>query len=238
MDFTLGDGDIDASFPLAANGSYSGVLPAGSYNAGVHSSIVYSIYTVQSQTLGLYNLGTPTISGNTTLPTYSIPALARLSGTVIGATIPATGIGISAVDPNSVVSSSSPDILTAQYQALLPRNASYSVNVGMVLIEGESLQGAITFPLTPAALNLANDTSGYDFTAPSLPSRVTIAGKVTDSSNNPVNGVTVSLYCESLTNTPNVRFVHSVRTDASGNYSVSVLSGTNYTMVFIPPLSE
>jgi hypothetical protein len=236
MEFESGDGSIEASFPLSLTGSYSGVLPAGSYVAGVHASIVYSLQTGQTQSLGVYTLGAPVITGHATLPGYSIPALANLSGMIKETSIPVIGVTVSAAGANSAIwSNSSPDLLTARYRAALPRNTAYGVNVTMVLLLGATAGGSITFPMTPSTLTLSADQSGYDFTVPPLPGRVTVSGKVTDSKGNAVNGAVVSLYCESVTGSPNLKFAHSAITDSGGNYSVSVLSGT-YTMVFTPPL--
>jgi hypothetical protein len=84
-------------------------------------------------------------------------------------------------------------------------------------------------------LNLAGDTASYDFTVPALPGQVTISGRVTDSNGNPVNNVTVSALSQSITGTPNLQFFTGTTTDTSGNYSMSVLSGTNYQLSFTPP---
>jgi hypothetical protein len=234
MHFTTANGSINGSFPLSAGGSYSGSLPAGSYAVGVDVSMNFNA-TGQNQSLGIYNLGNATIGGNTSLPAYSIGSLVKLSGMVKGVSIPVTGIGISATTSNeAIVSTSNADMLTAQYQALLPPN-TYNVNMTMAMIQGTSWMGSITYPLNPTALTLSKDTSGYDFTVPSLPPRVTISGKVTDSDGSPVSGAAIILYCESVTSVPNLSFVNSAQTDSSGNYSVSVLSGTDYTIAFMPP---
>ncbi len=238
IEFVTADRSIDASYSLSLNGNYTGVIPAGNYTAGITASISGITSTgLSSQSLGLFNLGTASVNANTTLPAFTVPATAKLSGTVRGTTVPAIGVSVRAAVPNgSVGSVSQVDLISSQYQAVLPKSLTYGVNVSMALLQGTNILGFITFPVSPNTLTLNGDTSGYDFTVPTLPGRFTISGRVTDSGGKPVNGASVSAFSQSITGAPSVQFGNSAQTDASGNYSLSVLSGTNYSLIYAPPL--
>jgi hypothetical protein len=235
MVFASSDSSTQGSFSLAADGSYQGVLPAGSYTAGVTASITFPPSSFQNQFLGIYNLGSAAISGATVIPAFTVPATATLSGTIHNA--PSSGVvSIGASGPSSsVTSSSSADFLTAQYTMILPKNTVYGVNVSTELTSESSYLGTISFPYPASSVNLTGEIANYDFTVPTLPVRVTISGTVKDGSGNPVNGGYISATSQSITGTPNLQFSNYAETDASGNYSLSVLSGTNYQLVFIAP---
>jgi hypothetical protein len=237
INFVTADGSIDGTFSLNANGNYQGLLPAATYSSGISASISHATSLLPiSQTLGMYNLGPATVSGATVIPPYTVPATATLSGTVNGTGTPVIGVSVGAsTESSTIVSSSTADMLSAQYKMLLPRNLTYTVDVTMALISGSSYLGSIVFPNPGSSLNLSADVVNYNFTVPTLPSRVTISGKVTDASNNPVSDVSVLASSQSITNTPNLQFSTFAQTDAGGNYSISVLSGTNYQLVFYPP---
>ncbi len=138
MSFTSTDGTVSAGFALAANGSYQGVLPAGNYVAGLSASISFLLQGLgQIQSLGIYNLGSAAISGNTVIPAFTVPATALLSGTIHGVAVPAIGVTVSATSssPSVISSSSTADLLTAQYQMILPKSVTYGVNVMLALLQ-------------------------------------------------------------------------------------------------------
>jgi len=216
-----------------SDGSYQGVLPAGTYTAGLTAAIGFSL--LQSQSLGLLNLGSATVSSNTTLPPFAVPAMATLSGTIHSTGMPLLGATVSASDSaRSVFSTSVADFLTSQYQAILPKGIAYTVTVGTSLTQGTTLLGTISFPLPAAGVTLAQDTAGFDFTVPALPAQVTISGQVTDGGGRPVNGVAITANSTSITGGQISTFTTFGLTDANGNYSLVVLSGTNYQVSFIP----
>jgi hypothetical protein len=230
---STGNPTVSATFNAnTTDGSYQGVLPAGSYTAGLTASIAFSIF--QSQSLGLLNLGSVSISGNTTIPPLTVPATARLSGT-INSIDPLFGATISASDSTVVFSNSVADFLTAQYQAILPRSRTYLVSVATTLMQGTTFLGTITFPLPARSVTLGQDTANFDFTVPVLPTQVTLSGRVTDSSGNPVSGVAISASSTSITGGQISQFNAFAQTDANGNYSMILLSGTNYLISFTPP---
>jgi len=71
---------------------------------------------------------------------------------------------------------------------------------------------------------------------PSLPGSATISGKVTDSSAKGIANVVVSAYSESIKDAAHVGFSAFGTTNADGNYSITVLSGTSYQPIFVPPV--
>ena len=225
---------VSAEFDVnPANGSYQGLLPAGIYTAGLIAPITFS--TFQSQSLGLLNLGSVTVSGSMTIPPLTIPAMAKLSGTIRSSGEPLLGATVTATDSgNNIYSTSMADFLNAQYQAILPVSRTYLVNVATSLMQGTTLLGTISFPLTASSVNLAQDVANFDFTVPGLPAQVTISGQVTDSGGRPVGNVVISASSTSITGGQISQFNAFAQTDASGNYSMVVLSGTNYTIYFIP----
>ncbi len=233
---STGNSVVSAQFSVnTANGSYQGMIPAGSYTAGLSAPITFSV--LQIEELGLLNLGSASISGNTTIPPFAVPAMARLSGTLLSTGSPLFGGTIVATDSAfSVFGTSTADFLTAQYQMILPKNLTYSVSAGTAVVQGSStVLGVITFPLPAASVSLGQDTANFDFTVPALPALETISGRVTDGSGKPVSTVTITAMSLSITGGQISTFTGFAQTDASGNYSITVLSGVNYTISFIPP---
>ena len=71
-----------------------------------------------------------------------------------------------------------------------------------------------------------------------LPGTVTISEQVKDSAGAPVANVTVEANTAEVTGiTGSVSFSRSTQSDNAGNYRLTVLSGTNYDLVFTPPLT-
>jgi len=232
---STGNSTVTARFNVnTTDGSYQGVLPSGTYTAGITASIAFSI--LQTQSLGLLNLGSASISGNTTIPPFTVPAMAKLSGTIQSSGLPLFGATVAARDPaNSVFSTSLADFLASQYQAILPRGITYSVSASTALMQGTTFLGTISFPLPASSVSLPQDVANFDFTVPALPIQVTISGQVTDSSGKPVSGVAITANSTSITGGQISQFTAFTQTDASGNYSMLLLSGTNYLISFIPP---
>jgi hypothetical protein len=237
ISFFSSDNSIVAEFSIAGNSSYQGVLPAANYTAGITADISFPPSLFQNQSLEILNLGSANISSNTVIPAFTVPATAKLSGTIQGVTPPVIGVSVMAIGPSSsIAGSSSVDMLTAEYQMILPNNIAYGVDVSMLLTDGVGSLGAILFPIPASSLNFVGDTVNYDFTVPTLPVRVTISGRVTDGNGNAVSGASISATSQSITGTPGLQFSNFAQTDAAGNYSFSVLSGTNYQLLFIPPI--
>src|SRR5258708_5500765 len=73
---------------------------------------------------------------------------------------------------------------------------------------------------------------------PRPPGTVVISGTVTDSAGIPVANAAVSTSTAEVSGVPMTGFTRSTQTDAMGNYSLTVLSGTNYDMIFHPPTTR
>jgi phage baseplate assembly protein gpV len=94
--------------------------------------------------------------------------------------------------------------------------------------------GILDFPVSANIVSLNQDTV-VNFSLPALPGQVTISGRVTDGGGQPVSGVGVAAFSQSITGATNLGFTAGTQTDANGNYSIVVLSGTNYQVIFVPP---
>jgi protocatechuate 3,4-dioxygenase beta subunit len=103
------------------------------------------------------------------------------------------------------------------------------------LLQGTNMLGVLLFPVAASTVNLTGDTT-YNFNLPGLPGEVTVSGRVTDSGGRGVADVAVSAFSQSLTGAANISFAAGVTTDANGNYSIKVLSGTAYQILFYPPI--
>jgi hypothetical protein len=221
-----------------ADGSYGGVLPSGTFTAGFSTFFIFT--GIQFQSLGLLSLGTVDIKGNTTIPPFAVPAIAKLSGTIhgLGSGPFANTATIAAINATATVTADSQaDLQTGQYQMLLPKNSSYGTTVATGLLQGSSAWGYIAFPLPASGVDLLQDTPNYDFTVPSLAQTVTISGHVKDGGGKPVNGVNISGSSDSITGGKISQFYAFGTTDAGGFYSIRVLSGMNYLISFSPPAS-
>lgn len=243
--FTANDNSIQ-SYVSITNGTYSGLVPAGSYSVSL-SATNLPVGIAQAEDLNVFNIGALTVSSNTTAD-YTVPNLVSLNGTVntitpwasLGGDVMATDTSGPSVDPfaflappktSSVAVSSS----ALSYQLLLAQNRTYSMNITHSITGNvpSTPLGEIFFPVTISTVNM-NGNNNYNFTVPNLPGQVAISGRVIDGSGAGVADVAVSAYSESLTGASNVGFAAGGTTDSNGNYGFSMLSGTNYQVTFTP----
>jgi hypothetical protein len=252
--FTATDNTMQGTFTIGAGGNFQGVLPSGSYIATIELASIQFSGGLLPQTeapLALYNVGSLTVSGASTSKNYQVPTTATLSGTVNGVglgqgTTSAFSATVTASDTSATTSAqlvccafpatsaATASFLTSQYQMILAQNQSYSIGVSATLMQGEStLLGILTFPVPSMSLNLSGSMT-QDFTVPSVPSTSTISGRVTDSSSNGVVNVVITATTQSITGTSNAQFSAFTTTDSSGNYSLTVLNGSNYTVTYMP----
>ena len=117
---------------------------------------------------------------------------------------------------------------------VLMKNRNFAVGVTLLLTQGTTYIGAVTYPTSTTPVSMSADTT-LNLTVPNLPGQVNISGKVSDGSGNGVANVTVSATSQSITGAANVGFTGGGTTDANGNYVITVLSGTNYQVIFVPP---
>jgi hypothetical protein len=131
-------------------------------------------------------------------------------------------------------SSATSDFL-AQYQMVLPQNRNLSAATTVSLGTGLNLFSTIRYTPSPGPGSLTGNAA-FPFVIPRLPVTTTIFGTVTDSLGKPVANVGVTATSQSVQDAANVVFTGLVMTNALGQYSVAVLSGTNYQVTFTPPL--
>ena len=149
-----------------------------------------------------------------------------------------------------------PSTTGSNYKLALPAGATYAVFVDVGLDLGNGMSGDLLLnplpdcvfmptpppsPQTPPPppcsvlqLTLSTDQTRH-FPVPPLPAFIDISGTVTDSTGLPVPGATVSATTSMITNTPGTGFSSLTQADASGVYSLQVLSGPSYTVVGDPP---
>lgn len=232
--------------------SYRLNLPRGTYDVSVSLELMHPDGLRQFLTL---RLGMINVSGPQTA-NFKLPMTVTLSGTVRNSTgTPAVPSSVSALDPNDVANlpggvgcggalspvfvatfggvSIPKESTTGAYRLTLPPRA-YSVAVSIDLDQGDEVISSLTFPVPSQQLNLSTDQT-LNFVVPPLPPFVTISGRVTDSSGQPVAEAIVFAFTSMIMNTPNATFSTSVQTGSDGSYQLSVLSGTNYTILVCPP---
>jgi hypothetical protein len=225
-----GDPAVEGDFTVnMADGSYQGVLPAGHYSQAVS----FSTSGIQFQSLNLLTIASVTVSGNTVVPPYAVPPTATLSGMVQGGSF--GGNAVTALNAGGTVDGyTTTDLTTNQYVMSLVKGVQYNVSVGIGLVQGFSVLGSGAFPLPAATVTLNQDTANFNFTIPPNPPLVIILGKVTDSNGNGLSNVTITAGSNSITGGQFGFFAGYAQTDAGGNYSMTVFSGTNYQIYYLP----
>ena len=242
--FTSTDGTAEGEFSLGSASDYQGQLPTGTYTASLLPRINFS--SSQFELLSLFNLGSVNVSDAPVTAHFTVPATARIFGNVQVSGVSSFSIShfVTASDmsaPRTTDSSmcvlppafSSANVDASEYQMILARNRSYELDLTILLQQESQGVDVLVFPATPAMVTLNGDTN-LDFNVPSLPGRVTISGRVTDSSGRGLRNVSVTASTQSLSGTTNVGFTAGATTDSNGNYRFTVLSGTNYKVLFVP----
>ena len=234
---------------LKADGTYTGSLPDGTYAALLASS------TKDTSRLTSSNLGSFTVAGADLTMNFSAPALSSLSGTVqtSDGTAILTGSSVIGLDGNLLsiqnasngnyplfsFGSGAIDTASGYYQLLLPTGRQYTLGVGLSILAAAAPQESGSLELIlPNTTQLAGDTA-QDILVPALPGTVTVSGQVTDPTGAPVAGATVSATSAEVTGFPSntAFFTRGTQTDSSGNYRLTVLNGSNYDLLFSPPVN-
>lgn len=238
LSFASADARSGGIFQLADDGSYQARLPDGEY----------SVALIQTQSAEgqswTSNLGSVSVSGSDTVADFAVPPAATLSGVVSSPDFPEIppNSSVFAVDVSGPVitgaacvaplgdSGSGPISPSGEYQTVLTSGGTYRVLASIQLGQGA---GSVIF-LVPDPIQVIGKAT-EDITLPPLPGRVTISGRVTDPNGNGVANGFVTASTQQVTDAPNITFSNSTQTDSEGNYALSVLSGTNYTLGFSPP---
>jgi hypothetical protein len=252
ISFYSTDGKIQASAQL--KGSYSARLPRGTYD------VVISLGIMQgglNQSLSL-RMGMVAVNGPQNF-NFTLPMTWTLSGTVKNNDgSPAPSSSVFTIDTNDLGNlpggSGNPcggsvanfiatsgfvavpkDSTTGAYRLLLPPR-TYSMGVSIDLDPSDNVAAILSIPVPSLELNLSTDRT-QNFMFPAIPPFFNITGKVTDMNGQPVGKALVTAFTSMITNTPNAAFSTSVEAASDGTYQLKVLSGTNYTVVFCPPVS-
>ncbi len=239
------DPNSDASLvmPVAADGTYDGTLPDGTY---VVSLLVSNVTVPVQQEFAVYGASPDpiTVDGGTLGASFTFPSLSTVRGKVRMADLsPApANTAIWAADPQAIDPADDPcsnapavaDVATTDtsgnYQMMMANGKSYDLAVTV----SYSSTSTLTYDTGRTIDSLAADRV-EDFLFPALPAAVTITGKVTNPDGQGLKGVTVSAQSNQLTNASGLGFSSSAVTDDAGNYTLTVLGGTAYSITFAPP---
>jgi hypothetical protein len=238
---------------------FSQPFPDGTYTAGFQ----FTNYPSSSGTenMGFHNIGTITVSGADASVNLAIPAVAKLSGTTAFAGgAPAGTVTINARDTsapsikysiapygstvkyNFNVTSTWTQASPSAYDLTLIKGRSYNLDLSYSVTVGTTTTAAATVTYTVAAnpVSLAQD-SAYNFSVPALPAMVTLSGKVSDTTGKGLQYTGVTASSSSLTGVQNMTYSsNTALAAADGSYSLTVPSGTNYTLTFtyIYPITQ
>jgi len=254
LSLSTADGTAGGFVTVAANGSYQIQLPNGTYTASlVVSNLTFTVQgsalPSQQQSMSNYNIGSVVVNSAPVTANFTLPARTTLLGI-------ARRAGIEEIPPNSFVLAT--DTSGPQQQTMtcnFPATASQTIidvsdpdpdvqkAFQLMLASGRSYRLTVTFPVgsngtvtspTEGLLVSALGTTQF-LDVPALPGNVTISGTVTDPQGQPVSGVSVTAFSQQITGAANITFSTFTTTNATGNYSLTVLSGTGYTLFFSPP---
>jgi hypothetical protein len=241
----MSDDGVYTCYSSITNGKYSCKLPAGNYLAGFQATGT----GVTPESLGLHNIARFTVSGDTT-QNLVIPTLVTLSGTAsfAGGT-PAGTVTITAQDASAPTTSDVyyiRDILstfalspfTGPYSMQVTDNRSYNMSMAYSVYGSTTTTNATgTVYYTPTndrTATVAGNTT-FNFSAPAVPSSVTITGKVTDGTGKALQYIGVTARSSSLSGVPSLRYTsNTVYSGADGSYTLVVPTGTDYTITFAP----
>ncbi|MFB3903396.1 MAG: carboxypeptidase-like regulatory domain-containing protein [Acidobacteriota bacterium] len=227
--------------PLAPDGTYEGHLPNGTYTVTL---LVSNMTVPAQQQFAVYGASpTPiTVEGGVVGASFAIPGWSTVRGKVRVADLspaPASTL-VSVVDRQALLPTVDSCSSGLAVQNLAATDAAG--NYQMILVNGRSYDMALAIPYGNGTLSYqtvrAVDNLGADrledFLLPVLPSPVTISGRVTNPDGQGLKGVTVTAETGQLGNAPGLGFSSSAVTDDAGNYVLTVLGGTAYTVSFAP----
>ena len=235
-----GDSRTSSEALVGNDGSYLLQIPNGTYTA----SLIVLAPSIQQRELDFFNLKSLTVNGNQT-SNLTVPAFSIVSGvaTRTGATgmpaassvsfsdntAPAPGLSCSYVPIWSWGSIATSD---GAYTLYVPNGRAQSMTTSFPVGE----YGFVDFPWPGRQIPALAGNRAENLTVPALPGTVTISGKVTDPETKGVENVHVNASSEHITGAAGLLFEsRAAITDSDGNYTLTVLSGTAYTLSFTPP---
>ncbi|MBI4455253.1 MAG: carboxypeptidase regulatory-like domain-containing protein [Acidobacteria bacterium] len=249
--FSSPDGRRGGTFLLRSDGAYQGRLASGTYHASLTGRI--PVGPARQHVLQIFNVGSVVVGGLATTANFSVPATARISGKIgrsglpewfSGLTVTASDMSAPAAPANEIrcavvpaTSSFPADPLAGTYQMVVPNNRAHQMLLSAELLEEGKPAGTLEFPHPRPEIKPATSTT-YNFDMQLPPRRVAITGRVADPSGRGVANTAVVASSRMLPGTTACFTSTRVQTDADGNYRVSVISGLNYKIEFVPPAPE
>jgi len=234
------------TFGLSSGGAYQAQLPAGTWNVSLTATA--QLTGGRSQYLGLYNLGSVTVGGGSTVANFTVPPTARLSGTVRipgMASLPPTTLAVTDISAAQIANttevgcgipsfgSSVQTESSGAYQIPLVSGRTYDIAAYAQIVANNPELGNVGFPVNLIRRDVAGDTS-QDVNFPALPQLVTVTGRVTGPNGQAAAKAQININSADITGAPGASFSAVTTADSAGNYSVTVLSGSNYTVQFTP----
>ncbi len=235
--------DVSASATIIG-GNYSTHLPNGMFNVQLTQTMSAFIppSTISESNLGS-NLGPFAVAGGTLNFTAPTITTATLSGTVSitgSASIPAStfleGLDNSGAPLPQTVSSGFSTVPTnGAYSFTFGTGRAYALSplIPVQLLPSPAPAGTYT-PTAIGTSGALTTNTVLNPTYPAIPGPATgftISGHVTiTGTTKPVANASVSAFGNQLTGASNTSFERSTTTDAHGSYSLTVPSGTNYTL--------
>jgi len=238
--FTGEQGSAGKTVLLGADGAYEMMLPDGNY---VASLFVTNITAPVQPAMTAYNLSPIAVTGRAVTANFTVPATSQVTGRV-------RMTDSSAVPANTMVTAIATDVPTdiTEFSCNAPAGGSTAIadasgNYTLLLANGRSYNLIVTLPIGTGGAAVYNSGRTIqtlagnrveDFLVPTLPATVTISGTLTDFKGQAVSNVPVAIFSNQISGAAGVSFSTGAMTDASGNYSATVLGGSNYSVMFTP----
>jgi hypothetical protein len=233
--FNTANGGLGGTALVMPDGSYAAKLPAGAYTASI------GVGSTTTSTMA-YNVGAVTVAGADVAANFTLPAMANLSGAVqVAGMTTLQNASVSASDTSAPAGAQlgcSPALGggfvsvagNGAYQVSLVKGRTYLVNATVPI----STTASLNIPKTTANVNLPGDVT-RNFVVGALPTTWTISGQVTGPDGKGVPNVSVTGWTDQISGVADASFQVSATTDANGNYQLTALAGSSYTLEFSPP---
>jgi hypothetical protein len=228
---------------LDLSSNYLGILPAGNYLVEIGAAPILSS-PLQFESLQIYNFGSLVVGGVPATGNFTIPTASILSGTVSIsglAAIPSgttlTASDTSAAQPAQPVCCPAPGDSNAipgpsgKYEMILQQGRSFAISATVPISQAGDV---VTYTPTPGTVSMGGNTT-LDVNIPAVRRGAVIYGNISDGLGHNLADDEVTASSQNLSGLPNTSYTISGKTDIYGNYSITVASGTKYTLTFTPP---
>jgi hypothetical protein len=236
------DGSASGSASVSfVDNSWQTNVPDGTYVVTL-TEVMVSGSTFESTSLVI---GTVMVSGADVVDDVTVPPTATITGTIAMAdgSAPSSGV-IIFLDVNAPPPTGgcvAPGLNSAftsldsvgNYQVIVPSGVTYSPET-IVPVGSDSSSGSLLVRFSPVTPGSPDVVANY--TEPPLPGAHMFTGNVTDSSGAGVQGAGIGAATPQITGAGvDAVFANSATSDASGNFSFTILDGAPYSVSAVPP---